>query len=331
MLVFLAADADRMSEVENAVRDYLGWDYILQNSAELDLTQNQRNQAAEKRTQADGTLSSRLLGAYHWALVPTTPQPGDPFTIDVARAEGQATHLAERVSRRLGNDGTLNTRQAAANIRLALDRVPPLWAAGYVSVGELWKVYAAHSYMPRLRDQSVLTKGLTEQPLLWEREGFALAQGYDGTRYQGLWLPREGTTINVTDSVLVVKPEAAQAQRQAEASAQPEKDRGLGVGEGGPTAGTGSYAAGSSAPMPGPPLKTRFFAVKELSSEKYGTDFKKVADEILVHLVADPGATIRIRLEIEAEKGSGFDETQVRTVTENANQLGFKDASFESD
>ena len=35
--------------------------------------------------------------------------------------------------------------------------------------------------MPRLRDRAVLDAGLTGPQLLWEQEGFALADGYDET------------------------------------------------------------------------------------------------------------------------------------------------------
>ena len=329
MLVYLAADHDRMAEVDAAVRDYLGWNFVFENSAELDLTANQKNQAAEKRRQADDTAMARLLGAYHWALVPTTLEAGEPFTIDVTRAEGQAPHLPERVSRRLGNNGVLNTRQAAANIRLALERIPQLWSSGHVSVGDLWKVYAAYNYMPRLRDQSVLTKGLTDQPLLWQREGFALAERYEGERYVGLWLPREGASIAINDSVLLVKPELALVQRGAEATAEAQGGYESARGHGPPSGAAATPASGIGETTSEQPLKRRFFGVKELSSEKYGTEFKKVADEILVHLVGDPATSVRLRLEIEAENSEGFDDAQVRTVSENASELKFEDASFE--
>lgn len=329
MLVYVAADADRMAELDTAVRDYLGWSHVLDSATELDLTENQRNQAAEKKRLADETVTARLLGAYHWALVPTCPEPGKPFTIAAVKAEGQATHLAERVARKLGNDGALNTQQAGANIRLALNRVPKLWESGHVSVGDLWQVYAAHPYMPRLRDQSVLTRGLTDQPLLWQQDGFALAQSYDAAagRYVGLVLPREEASIPINDSVLLVRPETAEGQRAGETRSgegdDGEKDNA--------TSGTGGLIPGD-ADTPGPaaaPKKTRFFGVKTLSPDKYGSEFKKLADEVLIHLVGDPTTRVRLRVEIEAENDDGFDEARIRTVSENATQLGFDDADFE--
>ena len=132
MLVYLAADEDRMAELDTAVRDYLGWSHVLDKSADLDLTENQKNQADDKRKQAGDTVTSRLLGAYHWALVPTAPNEKAPFMLSATKAEGQAPSLAERVSKRLGNDGSLSTQQAGATIRLALNRVPALWESGHV-------------------------------------------------------------------------------------------------------------------------------------------------------------------------------------------------------
>ncbi|MFC7483097.1 DUF499 domain-containing protein [Luedemannella flava] len=89
MVVYLAADADRMAELDTAVREYLGWSDVIDKQDELDLTQNQKNQAAEKRRQADQTVGSRLLGTYHWALVPEQPKPDQPFTIRAVKAEGR--------------------------------------------------------------------------------------------------------------------------------------------------------------------------------------------------------------------------------------------------
>ena len=124
MLVYLAGDRDRIEELERSVREYLGWSEILAKEDDLNLTTSQRNQATERQTKASETTDARLLGAYQWALVPT----GQPIEIQPTKVEGQATSLAERVSRRLGNDGALTVQ---------------------------------HAYMPRLRDGAVLDAGLT--------------------------------------------------------------------------------------------------------------------------------------------------------------------------
>jgi len=89
-------------------------------------------------------VASRLLQAFIWALVPAQPDPGGPFLIRETKVESQSDSLADRVSRRLGNDGDLSTRQAAATIRLAIGKVPQIWKDGHVSLGSLWGLYSQY-------------------------------------------------------------------------------------------------------------------------------------------------------------------------------------------
>lgn len=318
MVVFLAADHARMEEVERAVREYLGWSEILAKEDDLDLTTSQRNQAAERRTKASSTVESRLLGAYQWALVPT----GQPIEIKATKVEGQANALAERVSRRLGNDGDLATQHAAAAIRHQLNTTAAkLWADGHIAVGDLWRLYAEYPYMPRLKDRAVLVGGLTgPQQLMWQEEGFALADAFDeasGT-YRALVLPEDDAGVAVVDSTLIVRPEVAVAQRAAEVPPDPEPDPGPGPG---PDPG----------PDPGPRavVKRRFFGSKDLQAERYAMDFKKLADEVLGPLTAVPGVELRVTVEIEASAPEGFDDAKVRTVSENATTLKFEQSGFE--
>lgn len=191
--VATARTIDKPRPAPPASRDYLGWTHVLDNDADLDLTQNQRNQAAQRRMQADQTVTARLLQTFTWALVPAQPDPSAPFVIRETKVEGQSSDaLAHGVSRRLGNDGDLSTQQAAAAIRLAIDsKVPQIWQDGHVALGALWGLYSQYPYMPRLRDRRVLDEGVVDLPMIWQTDAFALATGYDeqADRYLGLWIP----------------------------------------------------------------------------------------------------------------------------------------------
>lgn len=325
MLVYLAADADRMEEVDRAVREYLAWSGILAREVDHDLLASQRKQAQERQAKASETAEARLLGAYQWALVPS----GQPIEIEVRRADGSSAALAERVSRRLGNDGALATQHAAASIRHQLD-ARELWREGHVVVGQLWRLYAEYPYMPRLKDRSVLKDGLTGPQLVWMQDGFAFADGYDEAkgRYRGLVLPNDDVAPTITDATLLVQPERALAQREAEAPAQSGEPASAAAGEAEP--GTGDGAAAGPGPQAdqvavGP---RRFFGNKVLQSDRYSLDFFKIVDEVLGPLAATPGVTLRVELEIEATVPGGFDEAKVRTVSENAATLKFEQGRF---
>lgn len=327
MLVYLSADEARLQELDTATRDFLGWQHVLDSEAELDLTQNQKNQAAHRQAQAEQTVRARLLQTFTWALVPAQPDPSAPFLIRETKVEGQSDSLAERVSRRLGNDGDLSTRQAAATIRLAIGKVPQIWKDGHVSLGTLWGLYSQYPYMPRLRDRKVLNEGIVDMPMIWQTDAFALATGRDDVadRYIGLWTPEDkGAAPSATDSLLLVRPDVAAKQHDAEAPTTPGASESLNNDE----------PKRHFEPDPDHPgvynrkFKTRFYGVKTLNSDKIAVDFKNVADEIIANL-REEDTELVVKIEIEATKSTGFEEGQVRTVSENARTLKFDQSGFE--
>jgi len=327
-VVFLAADEDRLAELENAVRDYLGWTHVLASEADLDLTANQRKQAGQRQATADNTVASRLAQSYQWVLVPIQPDPSAPFEVKEVKVEGAAeAPFALRVARRLGSDGDLATQQAATNIRLALNRVPAVWESGHVSLGKVWQLYSEYPYMPRLRSREVLAEGVVQMPLLWQQDAFALAASYDeeSGRYVGLWTPDDRTEPPArVDSMLLVRPDAAARQRATERNETPA------ASSAGPASPPASDRTDVIWPERGPvvELRRRFFGVKALNPDRYALDFKTIADEILAHL-RQPGTRLTVRLEIEAERDEGFSEAEVRTVSENSRTLRFDQSGFE--
>ncbi|MDR7161770.1 Swt1 family HEPN domain-containing protein [Arthrobacter sp. BE255] len=326
MLVYLAADEARLEELHTATRDYLGWTHVLANEADLDLTQNQKNQAAQRKAQADQTVTSRLLQTFTWALVPAQPDASAPFVIRETKVEGQSDSLADRVSRRLGNDGDLSTRQAAATIRHAISMVPQIWKDGHVSLGTLWTLYSQYPYMPRLRDRRVLNEGIVDLPMIWQTDAFALATGYDDTagRYVGLWTPQDkGAAPVATDSLLLVRPDAAAEQREGEAQASSDTPSDQ------PTVDQPAAPVRPMAEVVSPTAKTRFYGVKTLNADKIAMDFKNIAEEVLSHLRTGATTNLVVRIEIEATDTTGFDESKVRTVSENASTLKFDQSGFE--
>ena len=250
------------------------------------------------------------------------------------KVEGQSESLAERVSRRLGNDGDLSTRQAAATVRLAIGRVPQIWKDGHVSLGALWGLYSQYPYMPRLRDRKVLNEGLVEMPMIWQTDAFALATGYDEStgRYIGLWYPSaDGKSLPpaTTDTLLLVKPEVASRQIEEESAPKTSPEERLAelVEKNG-----GSTEHDPNAPKVDvffPKLKTRFYGVKTLNSDKIAMDFKNIADEVIANLRVDDGTELTVRIEIEATNKTGFGDGKVRTVSENAKTLKFDQSGFE--
>jgi len=333
MVVFLAPDEDRLAELDQATRTFLAWKEIAQKANELNLTPQQLAQASEKREQASRTIDDRLPLTYQWVLNPTSPVPGGPFEIEEIKTDGQSASLSDRVVKKLGSAGAFSTQHAARSIRLSLDeKVPAAWADGHVSVGALWGLYAQYPYMPRLRNREVFVDALDNQPLLWQSEGFALADAYDSelNRYAGLWHPGETGRSAITDATLLVKPELATTQELNETPVSPDPDD-----EARPTS-TPAPSPSSTVPAATPArsdqnVVRRFVGSAPISSERYSGDFAKIAAEILANLTDIPGVSLTLNFSIDAVAPNGFTEQQIRTIRENASTLKFTTNEFETD
>ena len=59
--------------------------------------------------------------------------------------------------------------------------------------------------------------------------------------------------------------------------------------------------------------------------------FAEIQRELVHHLQTPANATVRIRVDIKAESPDGYDESQIRTVRENARALGFGEADFDEE
>jgi hypothetical protein len=81
----------------------------------------------------------------------------------------------------------------------------------------------------------------------------------------------------------------------------------------------------------GPAKPTRFHGTVTLDAARVGRDAGRIAEEVIAHLVVEPGSRVTVTLEISAEIPSGAPDQVVRTVTENSRTLKFSSQGFERD
>src|SRR5262249_974624 len=116
MVVFLAPDAKRMEELEDAARDYLAWQSIAateEPTRELALSAQQAARPRNRLKNAAQPVSSRITEASHWLLVPAQPDPSQPVAIAAYRADSGHDRLAERASDKMRQSDLLRTVQGA--------------------------------------------------------------------------------------------------------------------------------------------------------------------------------------------------------------------------
>jgi predicted AAA+ superfamily ATPase len=340
-LVFLAADKTRLQDLEDAVRRFLAWDSIIEETTALNLDPQQVKQAENQLKSADGTVTARLPETYQWLLVPEQKTPQDAVTWGAYRLTGQDA-LAVRASKRLKNEELLVPAMAGTRLRMELDRIP-LWRGDHVSIKQLADDFARYLYLPRLSDSKVLTAAARDGLglLSWEAESFAYADSYDeaNKRYRGLRCGKTDMAVSADSAEgLLVKPDVA-AKQQADDDARKggtppcgpitDPPPGGGFGEGPrPEYGGGGTIPGK--PQAAPALK-RFHGAVNLNPARVGADAGRIADEIIGHLVGLIGADVTVTLEIEARIPGGAPENVVRTVTENSRTLKFTSQGFEEE
>ena len=336
-IVFLAADRNRLGDLEQAVRQYLAWKSIDDGKVELNLDAFQSKQAKTKREQSDDTVDQRVPETYQWLLVPTQPDPKGAAEWQATRLQGQDT-LAVRAAKKLKNEGLLITQFGGATLRLELDKVP-LWRGDHVAAKQLADDFSQYLYLPRLRNNQVLVDAIKDglSLLTWREDGFAYADAYDADakRYRGL-KTGPGSTVTLDGESVLVKPETATRQIESDEAKQKEKagqENGTdGTGTSGGSAtriGDGTGTGGTTIEDVTPKKARRFYGSVQLDATRLGRDAGKIADEVLSHLTGLVGAKAEITLEIQVDVPDGVPDHAVRTVTENARTLKFKSQGFE--
>ena len=340
-LVFLAADATRLREMQQAIRQFLAWTSIWDERETLNLDPFQTKQAETKRRGADETVKARVPETYHWLIVPGQSDPRGEAEWTEIRLQGQDS-LAARAAKKLKNEELLLVQLGGTRLRHELDRVP-LWRGNHVGIKQLSEDVAKYLYLPRLRDEDVLLGAIREglERLTWQSETFAYAEGWDETRnrYQGL---KAGQPVRVLSNAqtLLVKPEVAADQFEADHAQQNQvTQQATGVGSGnlgtetgrpGQTTPAGNAGGSIGTTPPVEPTKPRrFYGSVKIDSLRLGRDASRIAEEVVQHLAGLVGGNVEITLEIQADIPDGVPPELVRTITENCRTLRFENQGFE--
>ncbi|MBN1248228.1 MAG: hypothetical protein JXC32_11260, partial [Anaerolineae bacterium] len=329
MLVFIAIDENDAAALDAAAREFLAWQSIHDERDELNLDAQQRRQVAASLEKADETVDLRLRAAYSWLLVPHQPDPFEPIDLQATRISGDDSFY-DRAARRLRSDGMLITEWSPDILRMELDRY--IWSdeRGWeVKVKQLWEYLAQYCYLPRLLDQAVLVKAVQDGVGRLDAP-FAYATGKsDAGNHTGLVL-RELGRIYFDDKSLLVHPD--HVVRPPEASLCPkcgkplaecvcEKPTELCLKCGKPLAECTCEA---------PPKKaTRYYGRAGLDPLRVNKDMAVIVTEVVERLTSQIGCEVEVAVEINAKYPAGFDESTIRTISENSRTLKFEQHGFE--
>ncbi|WP_018214270.1 DUF499 domain-containing protein [Desulfitobacterium hafniense] len=346
MLAFIAPDQDLMSSLKQAVRLYIAWKSIKDDSEDLNLDAAQNRETDNNLRRSNETVDARIKEAYCWLLVPYIDKTVDMKTIiwDTIRISGGNEGIIAKAAKKMVQNEAIITQWAPALLLMELDNV--LWKdADNIPIKKLWEYLCTYCYLPRLANDTVLDKAI--QTGLNSPEYFAFASGFDGTRYIDLkfnqyvgMIERSGYLVKVSVAQKQLADE--EAKRQAEAAARAAQLGGgasIPISVDGGTSTTTTYPVGGGVPAgshevyedqtPAAPKNKRFFMSADLDTTRINRDVQKYVEEIIQHLTSVDGARVRVSLEVEAETADGFTQQTVRTISENCRTLRVRDSGFE--
>jgi len=362
-LVFVAPDRTRMEELKQAVRQFLAWKSIDDESESLNLDAFQRNQARTKRKETNDRCTALIPETYIWLLVPDQPDAKGTEILEEIKMQPQPQNpLAVNASRRLKSEGMLLTEMSGILLRHELDRIP-LWRGNHIDIRDLAEYFAKYVYLPRLKSNDLLLAAICDgvQSLVWEQETFAYADGWDETKQRYLGL-KAGQQLSPVLNALLVKSEAAAVQIAADAerlalpvpavqtssttytdeqnktkTAVEERNgaHGTGLLEQPALSETGTispehFLVGTPSIVE-VPKPHRFHGSVKINELMMATDAGKIMEEVIKHLTGIYDAKVHVTLEIEATIPGGVTESTVRTILENCSALKFKNPAFEEE
>ena len=82
-------------------------------------------------------------------------------------------------------------------------------------------------------------------------------------------------------------------------------------------------------PPPPPPKTTRYYGRVTVDPQRVNKEIGIIVEEVIERLTAQVGCEVEISLEVTAKLPAGFDDTTVRTISENSRTLKFDHYSFE--
>jgi hypothetical protein len=331
MLVFLAAEARQLDNLKDAVRSALAWAEIVRDTKRLNLTQSNSALAEAKLAEANETVKTRLKETWCYLLYPVQESAQAELAWTSGKVPSQDGLLARASKKLVSDEGLL---PELGPTRLDRDLQKYIWnGKAHLSLKELWEFLNRFTYLPRLKNQTVLVKAVQAGISGMLPGPFAYAERWDegSQTYLGLAIEKAGNAMVVIDSdSVIVNSVVAEANRPAPMVDQtntPTGDAKDGVEDGG--GGKTGTAKGGTTTSPEDKLPTRFIGTVMISSERPAREIHQIVEAIIEQLTTLPGSEVSLKLEIDAEVPAGLDRAKVRTLLENATTLGFIDKVVE--
>ena len=331
MLAFIAPDQNMMSALCEEVKRFLAWKSIKEDSIDLNLDAAQNRETESSLTRSNQIVDARILETYCHLLVPYIDREIDLKTIiwDEISIRGGTDSIVTKAARKMQQNEQLITKWAPALLNMQLDNL--LWRdRNDINVGELWKLLCTYCYLPRLANYDVLAQAI--QNGVNSEEYFAYAECKSENRYIGLkynqyigFIDRSGFLVK---QLAALKQKAQESEQQRTSQADSNASQLWSGLNSTASANQPEELGQTNNTIPSRPRNTRFSMTTTLDSTRVIKNISSLMDEVINHLTAINGASVEIKLIVDANIPEGTSQSIVRTVTENCKTLKVEDFGF---
>ncbi len=215
MLVFLAVEGRQLDNIEEAMRYSLAWEGIVRDTVLLNLTQRDSALAKTQLAKAQETVKTRLREAWCYLIYPVQDSAEAEVTWISGKVSAQ-DGLLRRASKRLVDEEGLLPELGAARLDRVLQKY--VWhGKDHLYLKDLWEYVNRYTYLPRLKDRSVLVKTVESAVGNLMPGPFAYAESWDETAraYRGLVIDSSAPSVRIAidSESVIVDPEVAEANR----------------------------------------------------------------------------------------------------------------------
>ena len=318
-LIFLAPDVEALRTLLDQTRRFLAWTSIVADIEVLNLDPHHAREAKRNAKDADDRVQASVRETFKWLLVPHQPvgkgnQVGETEWDEIALEPGGGS-LAQEMDRKLAEHELVISKWAPFHMKRMLEQWFWTDEQGDAGAQEVWNAMCSYMYLPRLLDRGVFEATLGDGVRDRDFYGYAGARTDDG--FTGVVFGEE-RPVYVNDEGRVLSPEVA---REALLKETPDVDPGDGKVD----------PPVIVPPEDVPSLISRFHGTIDLDPVKAPLQFQQLVEEVIQHFSGDSHTTLSISVDLSANRPDGFDEAVQRTVSENCQQLKFRDWGFEGD
>lgn len=349
-LVFIAADLNSLGRLRDMCQTILAWREVREGitNGAINATIQERRQVEDQEHQNERILMGIVPEGFRYLIVPVQSGAAD-VGFEVRKVQTAAAEMmGDVVVRTLEQNEDIVRRWAPMFMKSTLEKLYFKNGVTEISTRRLWQDMASFYAFPRIVSPSAFCDTVSEGAAAG-LFGYARAKGEDGSYLDFAFGSSPGQT-GISETELLILDKAAEEYKNSHTAKCEEDDESDDEEESDsneegscdgddimPDSGTASDPGeegvpdGIVPPSEDSPLPTaakrKFMGSVTVDVSNNTGALRQILDEVLVNM-AGKGIRITVSLNIEATSVNPISAEVVRTVSENANTLGFSRAEF---